>query len=59
MEISEDLSARKDNVLALLVMMLEALSGFAICPLCLRGSVQPSVRGQMQHFRQKAEVPLL
>lgn len=59
MKISEDLSARKDNVLAPLVMMLEALPGSAIWPLCLIGSVQPSVWGQMQHFRRKAEVPLL
>jgi len=59
MKISEDLSARKDNVLALLVTMPEALSVFAICPLCLRGSVQPSVWGQMQHLKRKAQVPLL
>lgn len=59
MGISEDLKARKDNMLALLVTMLEAQSGFAICHLCLRGSVQPSVWGQTQRFRRKAEITLL
>lgn len=37
------ISAGKSNVLALIVMMLESLSGFAICPLCPSGSVKPSV----------------
>lgn len=40
------ISAGKGNVLALIVMMLEALSGFAICPLYPSGSVQPSVWGR-------------